>query len=347
LGAKAAVTIAVDGFSDLRQDFRTFAEKIAEDNSQALIDALKEVIGDFNAKINEQFGENFKHLNEAVAKLLDWQENYRLHIETLTERFEQAAAGITAVEAATTQIATQAQAVPDAMQALGTLMQTAQHQLDDLERHLHAFSAVRDKAVNAFPIIEQNLERVTSGIKTQAEAIEQAVLSQTRAQTQITEDLRKTVEAQSHSFTTLQHGFGELEKTATKTITDMQASATTLIKTASDALIKAGERQGTALKQAADAAGQSLTSAGKEHHEAMQRAAEMYEKAIEQTLKRTGDVLSEQIQALDAQMQEELNRALNTLGRHLAGLSEKFVSDYAPLTDKLRRLVDSARSIGS
>jgi len=41
---------------------------MAENNSKALIEALQEVIRDFNAKINEQFGENFKQLNEAVGK---------------------------------------------------------------------------------------------------------------------------------------------------------------------------------------------------------------------------------------------------------------------------------------
>jgi hypothetical protein len=39
------------------------------------------VVKDFNARINEQFGENFKQLNEGVAKLLVWQEQ---HVETIT-----------------------------------------------------------------------------------------------------------------------------------------------------------------------------------------------------------------------------------------------------------------------
>lgn len=340
-------TTTGDGFSDLRKDFQTFAEKIAEDNSQALIDALNEVIRDFNAKINEQFGENFKHLNEAVAKLLDWQENYRVHVETLTERFEGAGEGIAAVEAATKEIAAQAQAVPQAMEDLGGLMRAARHQLDDLERHLEAFAAVREKAVDAFPAIEQNLERITGGMKTQAEAMEQAVLAQTQAQTRVTEDLRQAVEAQTKSFNTLQEGFRELEKTAATAMVEMREEAVNAVKDAGDELVEAVERQGDALKQAVDAAGTSFAAAGDAHHEAMQRAAEKYEKAIEQTLKRTGDALSEQIQALDAQMQEELTRAINTLGRNLAGLSEKFVADYTPLTDKLRRLVDTARSIPS
>ena len=45
-------------------------DKISKSSSEELVKALQEVIKDFNTKINEQFGENFKQLNEAVAKLL-------------------------------------------------------------------------------------------------------------------------------------------------------------------------------------------------------------------------------------------------------------------------------------
>jgi hypothetical protein len=48
---------------------------MAENNSKALITALEEVMREFNTKISEQFGDNFKHLNEGVGKMLEWQEN--------------------------------------------------------------------------------------------------------------------------------------------------------------------------------------------------------------------------------------------------------------------------------
>lgn len=62
-------------------------DKISKSSSEELVKALQEVIKDFNAKINEQFGENFKQLNEAVAKLLVWQEQYKNYIEVSTESF--------------------------------------------------------------------------------------------------------------------------------------------------------------------------------------------------------------------------------------------------------------------
>ena len=45
---------------DLIFEFKSFAEKMVENNQKAIIEALQEVIKDFNTKLNNQFGENFK-----------------------------------------------------------------------------------------------------------------------------------------------------------------------------------------------------------------------------------------------------------------------------------------------
>lgn len=56
-------------------------EKLAKSSSEELVKALGDVVRDFNTKINEQFGDNFKQLNEAVGGLLEWQKRYKSYIE--------------------------------------------------------------------------------------------------------------------------------------------------------------------------------------------------------------------------------------------------------------------------
>ena len=58
-----------DKQDDLIRAFNEFADQMAENNTKALIEALEEVMRDFNTKINEQFGDNFKQLNEAVGRI--------------------------------------------------------------------------------------------------------------------------------------------------------------------------------------------------------------------------------------------------------------------------------------
>ena len=59
---EATRTAVETGFQAQVAAFKDFAEKVAENNSKALVEALEEVIRDFNTKISEQFGDNFKQL---------------------------------------------------------------------------------------------------------------------------------------------------------------------------------------------------------------------------------------------------------------------------------------------
>jgi hypothetical protein len=79
-------TEANDRLDRLNQLFERFAEKVVEANSMALIQALSEVIKDFNVKLNDQFGENFKNLNAAVEKLVVWQKQYEQQLNALIEQ---------------------------------------------------------------------------------------------------------------------------------------------------------------------------------------------------------------------------------------------------------------------
>jgi hypothetical protein len=79
-------TEANDRLDRLNQLFERFAENVVEANSKALIQALTEVIKDFNVKLNDQFGENFKNLNAAVEKLVVWQKQYEQQLNALIEQ---------------------------------------------------------------------------------------------------------------------------------------------------------------------------------------------------------------------------------------------------------------------
>ncbi len=54
----------------------------------------------------------------------------------------------------------------------------------------------------------------------------------------------------------------------------------------------------------------------------------------------------EQVASLDAGLERELTRSLQGLGQQLTALSQKFVQDYSPLTDRLREVVELASRTG-
>jgi len=65
------------------------------------------------------------------------------------------------------------------------------------------------------------------------------------------------------------------------------------------------------------------------------------QKLMERSLDRT----EQQLVRMDAALEHELTHSLQTFGSQMAALSEKFVSDYTPLTDKLRELVQLSEKI--
>jgi len=68
------------------KSFENFAEKFSEMGTKALVKALENVINDFNVLLNELVSDSFKELSQAMIKLVDWQDNYRVHIDQMQEK---------------------------------------------------------------------------------------------------------------------------------------------------------------------------------------------------------------------------------------------------------------------
>lgn len=155
-----------DKQDDLVRAFNEFAEKMAENNTNALIEALEDVMRDFNAKINEQFGDNFRQLNEAVGRINDWQEQYRQQMDELATQFRVAAESVEQSRRSLEIIANRSDAIVSSAEQLDPILQALQHQIEQLDTHLEAFSALAENARGAFPIIETRLNQLTDDFST-------------------------------------------------------------------------------------------------------------------------------------------------------------------------------------
>ena len=155
-----------DKQDDLVRAFNEFAEQMAENNTQALIEALEEVMRDFNTKINEQFGDNFRQLNEAVGRINDWQEQYRQQMNELAAQFRIAAESVEQSRQSLAIIADRSDAIVSSAEQLDPILRALQHQIGQLDTHLEAFSTLAENAGSAFPIIEARLIQLTDGFST-------------------------------------------------------------------------------------------------------------------------------------------------------------------------------------
>ena len=139
------------------------AAKVGQIATGQLIDALKEVIKDFNQNLNEQFGENFKQLNEAVKKTVDWQKQYCQQMDELAAEFQIAADSIEQSRKSLEKISESSNTIADRSQSIAACAEKMEPILHTLNDQLEAFSELRQKAQEAFPLIKENLVDLTQG----------------------------------------------------------------------------------------------------------------------------------------------------------------------------------------
>jgi hypothetical protein len=242
-------------------------QELSKMGSQALVEALRDVIKDFNAKITEQFGDNFKALNEAVGRLLAWQERYRLHVE-------------------------RSEASLDSLISL-------------MEKTTSDYSSLVSSS-QSFSVVAHDLGKMIDALSTQKTQL-----------VELSRALAELLKEASGSLPAVQEKIMELTIQLSSAVQDNQ-------KTINAALNENAQQ----LKNAIQSSHQSFVTT---NTEANKQVADLMAKT------------KEQISNLDAALTEELKKSLESLGRQLAALSERFVSDYGPLTEKLRRVVEMAK----
>jgi DNA anti-recombination protein RmuC len=115
----------------LRKSLEDFAAKVSELGSKALIEALEKVIREFNTQLNEQFGENFKQLNLAVEKLVEWQKQYKDELDKLQILQKQSAEDLSKASAIFTDLVSKSESYTVSAEKLSLLLSTfeSQHQI--------------------------------------------------------------------------------------------------------------------------------------------------------------------------------------------------------------------------
>jgi len=92
------------------------------------------------------------------------------------------------------------------------------------------------------------------------------------------------------------------------------------------------------LSQAAEDIERTVTDVNKSMAESVNEA----HSGLAQHVAAMADKTNSHMQLLDESMEKELTQALQTFGYQLTALSEKFVNDYTPLTDRLRDVLTLA-----
>lgn len=156
-----------DGLNQLNNTVGKFHKDTGK-SSVLLLRALKTMIADFNRNLNEQFGENFKQLNQAVGRMLEWQNQYRSQLDTMIEAQKQTSCDMEAAANAFNGLLRNAESLARAgnefreiMGGLASLLQALEEQRNDIAKHVKLFADISEKAQTGLPKVEEKLNELS------------------------------------------------------------------------------------------------------------------------------------------------------------------------------------------
>ncbi|WP_312164395.1 MotA/TolQ/ExbB proton channel family protein [Massilia timonae] len=332
----------------------SFAEIMSKSATEQVIEALKQVIVEFNQRLTEQFGDNFKRLDESVKKLVDWQAQY---MEQLEEMGRQYSAGVSAIESTNTavqSIRSETARIPSDMQQLAGVLQVNQHQIQELGRHLSAFVDVRDKAVEAVPQIQARLEEVGQQLHDGATKVNTVLIQgsnqfmdsvQQTNQSMI--EAGKNVASQAEVISKeLQDAMGLLAANTERIRAGITATVSSVMETVEATAEKAAHTTAqaitvtnTKLDESLKSALNSLGNVRAAHERALEAMSASImqntsatlsgvEKAAQQAVDRTNASINTQLNQLDEGLSRQLNAALTELGSALGSIANHLVEHY-------------------
>ncbi len=354
-----------------------FAEMLSRSATEVVIEALRQVIQDFNRNLVEQFGDNFKALNESVVKMIDWQEQYKQHVETLEARIETAVRELertaTANEAISKSLATSeqsigsienhCQSIPSAIGQLTPVLQTNQHQIQELQRHLEAFVALRDQAVRAVPEMQQHMDAITKQLSekmhevaakmhegaqefgrsvdhtntalTEASHVisshtEQIGVNMKDASEEFATSVRDTMEVMLKNAKAIEQQMGQAVEQTTLALTNEFKRVAEHIHSSFTASVDATL---TSLKNSVEA---SLSHTETQLQGSANRTLGAVEAQVREATDRASASLQAQLGAMDKAIERELEKVFREMGSALATISRRIADDHAELTQRMR-----------
>ncbi|MBC6496785.1 MAG: hypothetical protein GDA54_00455 [Alphaproteobacteria bacterium GM7ARS4] len=224
------------GAGDINQSIRDqtdelakFAKKVAKSNTEALIEAIQEVMKDFTVIINDQLGESFKELKEATKNLVTWQENYKDDMDSLRQDLK---AVIKATQEARQVMGDSA----NILSTIATSMTDINGSLSKMKEHieklspvvqvmvesLKAFAEMKEQAKQAIPKLEESVEQMNTTLGTHLEAFEKEFKDKLK---EMSDELKSAQNEWSGSLRTgiegvLQKMANDLGKIVNKTVGD-------------------------------------------------------------------------------------------------------------------------------
>lgn len=205
--------------SDLKKEVTSsldeFSAKVAELGTEAMIKALREVIADFNAKLNDLVGAEFKALKDAMIKLVEWQEHHRNAVDQMQQQLNDYLAQVRSSVELLERAANTLQAAGEHLDGVDASLSALSVSAADIEAHVEALKgqnaqlsellvqvkSLGEEAKTVLPAVSAHINDATQALSRAAEGARSDLQEASSKVTQVVTSVSKSIEdsASAHS----------------------------------------------------------------------------------------------------------------------------------------------------
>ena len=328
---------------ELMKQLDTFIEKMSSSASDQIVEALRQVVQDFNSKLTEKFDQNFKDLNDAVGKMLEWQMEYREQLSLLPRETREVVKSLELSKNAMATIAEKSEAIPATMQNLEALLVAQKTQLEALDANLVAVAEARQRAVEAVPEIQKCISSMIDELKSSVGAVTEemgSTIKQFNDQTKATNNaLLETAQHIQEKSAAIGQSMGTISASVTEAGNNFaiqtQKSIEDMTARLSDMKVALGQTTETTAASVQEVSNQFKTMAEKlvadtlaSTQRTMDGSRQQIEQSVSVIAQSTHDQINAQMKHFDEAMTRELNAALSDLGSALATIANTIADRF-------------------
>ena len=180
-----------DGIKVLEKKFEEFASQIGDATVEHLIKALEDVVRDFNKKIEEQFGDNFKIFNEGLKKLIEWQDKYILEVEETKKSIDEANKIIQANKQSIESVSNTLKEIPLSLAPAEKIFENLNRQNSDLNQSISNIAKLGDDFEKIVPNIDESIKKLSNTLSNEISEVSKRLNTLDK---EMTSELEKAIE---------------------------------------------------------------------------------------------------------------------------------------------------------
>lgn len=148
-------------FYELSEALKSFTQETVDKSTEALSQALRGIISDFNSGLSMQMGKSLSTFSHAVGEMVDWQKQNRLEMDGMVESLQKIRGSLEVSADKIGEIAKETGQLPRHVEAMAKAQEMFKEEMAQVHDGLSHLTDISARAKKDFPLLAKGLGDVT------------------------------------------------------------------------------------------------------------------------------------------------------------------------------------------